>query len=184
MARKFESALTAGETARVTTSLKSAVSQNDLFQGMNVESIKLENVGWFDHANHRELLVSAVVSFASASNRYCSAAVIDGALAAARLIEGPPAAQNCLRMGRSAFVDVNGDGPAIVQEIIVASNRDGADAPIFAVYLPSADGDGYCYSSQAGDRLYGINSFASRALKLRLDAEKARLRLARFECGN
>jgi hypothetical protein len=79
---------------------------------------------------------------------------------------------------------VNGDGIALVQELVVASNRDGTDAPFYAVYLPAKEGEEYCFSSIASEHLYGVHPFNAKTLKAKLDAEKLRLKLARYECGS
>ena len=177
------SSLTAAERTKAQAAIAQAVGLSALFEGMLVDKVKLGGTNWIEGAGGRKLLVSATVRFKSFGNVYCGAAVVDGNLESTTLIDGPPPIQGCRRIGGVAFVDINGDGPAIAQEIIVASNRDGSDAPFFTVYLPSKDGSSFCFSSQASDALYGIYPFNAATVQAKLTAEKRRLKVDRFECG-
>jgi hypothetical protein len=174
--------LTATDRARVQAALTKAVERDDYFKDMPVEAVKLGATDWVDRNGSRRLLVSATVSFKALSNVYCGAAVVDGDLATATLVQGKTPVQDCRRIAGVAFPDANGDGPAIAQEIIVASNRDGADVPFHAVYVP-AEG-GYCFSPSASEALDGIHPFTAKALQARFDAERTRLKLSRWECGS
>ena len=174
-------ALASPERVKVQAAVTQAVEHNAFFEGMPVQSVKLDGTDWVDRPGGRQLLVSATVRFKSLSNVYCGAAVVDADLASATLVMGTTPIQDCRRVAGVAFVDVNGDGAAILQKIVVPSNRDGTDAPLYAVYLPGKDA--YCFSPAASEALQDAYPFEAKRLKIKLDAEKRRLNLGRYECG-
>jgi len=175
-----ESPLASSDRMKVHAALAQAIQHSEFFEGMPVGSVKLSGTDWVENGGSRRLLVSATVHFKSLSNVYCGVAVVDGDLASATLVMDRTPIQDCRRIKSVAFVDINGDGDAIAQEIIMASNMDGTDASFYAVYLP--DKQGYCFSSTASDVLSGVYSFDAKTLKGRFDAEKARRKMIRYEC--